>query len=423
MAVDEVRNENNFIISFLDSLIKATQHVDAKSEFLLIVDGVCLTATVSSQEASLALGADANATKSASRYNVYLKPSYLKEEKINSAFYCKPKSKDGNVAVPEVVSKLTNKLTANKYGPYHLPVCSNINAISIKVDNSLKLIIVQSELYQTLRQAAEEDKSFETFYLNGEALDPKLAHALLEYFRQESYTLYRNLQLALKQKFSNRLFSTVCRKFYQIEYTFVLTLVDYAYVYNPLRATRIQNLMKQTALVKYANSRQSRCLKITDSDGTTVLSGYLLTSRELSSLLGLKQMFRFNSIILYDLIVGQLDSNLVNFPNRKQECFVCVSNDDDDYTKGTKAMYTAAEYNKKLLALQQCVDNPTTSKEDRELAEKTRNFLAAYKKSDTLGYYLSKNLIKIVKLSPSYINKKNMKASKLYEIVAPMSLI
>lgn len=297
-------------------------------------------------------------------------------------------------------------------------VYDNDENISIKVVNSLNLLVCESSLYYSVRLAAEAEDSGEPIsgiVIGDTTISGVDLRRLISTFREEAYRVYGDLVYSAgHNRFVNRLLKY--NRFYDVMKSFVPVFIDFTAVYNPFRSKTAKVEMTKMYQMAVEKNRKITC----DND----LSCYVLTHEEICKAFEMSRFMRFTSSYWYSVFVGLLRPGLAGFPRKSTQGDhvhdrIFVINRAEAEAVSLKSRYTPTAYFHYMKSLEDAVKKATEEgKTDAaNTAEKKLKVLHSYSEFDTLYFSCVENLTRLTTFGPYQIDEKKISAADLYSII------
>ena len=410
---------NNFASILIDKLKVKLQQSNKSEEFLILLDGKCVQANKNTTN---------NEKLIAGSHLVYLKAENLYQDSF-TALYLKTEDKQDRTKhtiktfVPEVFNSIGAYLGGNNLNKTEISTAMNIENCSVRIDNVLRIIIIESECYCAIRTMLEKNIGLKQFQINETILDIKEVKLLVDSFKTDAFINYYNtVYKQLSKRIMTKLFKTRHNRFYKIMHAFKPVFIDYIHLYNPLLNGDDAKRVTISTLYKKARETDRKvCISKTINEiDTSILSAYLLTDKEISQGFNLKSLMRFTPTMVYELFVGQLRTDLVQFPNANREVMVRFSKDKIDYPY--KNEYNIVQFQSIVQEVLKEIDSE--NEQVRTIAKEKMSILEQYRKIDLLTYYVVKNRQTILKIEPTLLNTKSkLTVEFLRDILQDLSLI
>lgn len=280
-----------------------------------------------------------------------------------------------NVAHSMMATIETRLLSPKLYG-YTVPGFASLTKCPIRSCAENGFLILESQLYASVRTIVESGKSNQSFKFGGDVIEPTMIRKLVELFKRESYSVYRKLLFSpFSRKLMNKL-RTRGKFLYGIQGSFVPVFIDYKKVHNPFKYS---DTVKNTRLYKQAVEK-GRVREFAN------VSCYYLTQYEVCKALGMTQFMRFTPVFLYDVFAGLLFPNNDNFPAATRMVYV------SDGGNGT-SFFSIETYQKVIASVMSAME---LSPDDKHKAESRLLQLQRYEKQSSLLFACRRNLKSLV---------------------------
>lgn len=246
----------------------------------------------------------------------------------------------------------------------------------ITVNADHEFLNIQSEMYQYAVKLSETNGRT-SISIDGQVLTAETVSQLRKVFLNESLLNYREMVYARgANRFVRRLIHK--NKFYGIRpESFVPVFIRVKGVYNPLDNPALA--VDKTAMYQKAIEKN----RFVD---TGDVSAYFLTHKEICEAFGMQHFVRFKSSIWFDVFVGVLQPNNINFPNNGR-MMLCWT-EEVQPPSCLKKMYTEEEFINVV----------------NEFKDQYPNELNSYSKNNTLDYYVRQNYSTIRHIGPTMID-------------------
>lgn len=316
-------------------------------------------------------------------------------------------SKNEETEITDAIERLRIKLKRSSIGETQLGIDGDCDKCSITVCDNVRILLLESQLYRSVRKLVEEGKeNNSTFMFGDSAVDQQSIRALCSAFKKESYSSYADLIYSAKShRFLNKLQNY--NKFYRTQRAFIPVFVDYKNVYNPLDDNKV---LKKSVLYKTAVEKGRKI--VIDN-----LSCYMLTHLEICQSLGMKYFMRFTPSFLYMLLVGLLNPSYTEFPNKGNTFYYNLNGGT------TKRRLSMTEYQQRLEKAVEKAERATDEAERTEaLAE--QNELMNYQEIDSLYYAIIRDYSKLISIGSNILDDKNLTSqAQLYSYVKDATIL
>lgn len=326
------------------------------TEATVIVDGEFLTKVVDGK-----------------RKLVYAAPGMDEETGPYLNFYTKIRdTSGGNVinqteSLPMMYATLKERLLRDRLYGIKVPGSASLTKCKIQVCSDNSFLILESQLYASVREIATSGKNNTSFRFGDETVDIGTVRTLVDAFKTESYKVYENIIFnPYSRKLLNKLRSRG-KFFYGIQGSFVPVFINYNKVYNPFENNQ---MIQNTKLYKLAIEKN----RYRENGG---VSCYYLTQYEVCKALGMEQFMRFTPSFLYQVFVGLLFPGNENFPSATRNVYVATT------PQGTRVL-SESIYNTMVATALKAADNAEGSEEEKKAASKKLDALAQYEKQSSL---------------------------------------
>lgn len=325
-------------------------------------------------------------------------------------FFCKSTNVEAtNEALPTMENTIVSMLTTNAIGDVKIPEHSDPDKCKLKISGTLGLLVLESELYNSVRQVVEKAESGFTIRFSGRTLDLPTISALMMEFRNKAFINYQNTVYSYSHnRFINRLMRA--NKFYGIQTAFVPVFVRCSLLYDPF--CKYKDSLDKIPLYKAAVNA-GRKIQL---DNAEDLSCYLLTHLEICRALKMRHLMRFTPAFLYRILVGQIEPALQAFPNKNTE--IMIRPQDCKTTYVQQAKFTIPEFKKKYEDTQRLIDECTDPAELERLNEMLTE-LKSYTASSSLYYEIARNWTKLTNIGSYCLDSRDeVSIAKLYEYLS-----
>lgn len=331
---------------------------------------------------------------------VYVKLQKDQETNKDRLFcFTKRVEKPKEVEVPEAINLLVEELISSEL--YNLPLSRRftLEDFTITIDQDLSLLILESGIYNAIREFAS-DKDFKSkSFKNQEQI-----HNLVRAFKEKAYRNFSSVILSrTSTKFIMRFYNSF--KFYKTMYSFIPVFIYYPNLYNPF----FDNPDNNIEVFKIYKTAVEKGRIVSFDNG---LKAYMLTHEEICRAFAMKHFVRFTPTLFYELFVGLLNPTLDTFPSISNKVF--VKPDNLDVTTKLPQCYSKLHF---IYELQKC-----NSANDKA-SETKLEILQQYVEKDSLYYCCEKNLQNLFNYGPSVIDPPRITADMLYSYLQEMTLV
>ena len=289
--------------------------------------------------------------------------------------------------------------------------CS-VRSSNVNVCTSLQLLLVESCLYQTIKQVACSSTQNVRLQLGGVMNAAETTRSLLLAFKNNAFLNYGDLIYGTSSnRFLNKLLKV--KKFYSIQKTFVPVFVDYKPLYNPFSDKNLH--IEDTRLYKTAVEK-GRFIEVDEK-----LSGYLLTHREICECFGMTHFMRFTPNFCYKIFVGLLDASMPGFPNKYSMVMAATANVSE---YGLKRSYSIGEFLKEKEKLTHASGDGMLDKDAAARALEALRALDGYREVDTLYEHTMLAYSRLVNVGPTSLDASEDKTlAKIYSYIGEADLL
>lgn len=334
---------------------------------------------------------------------VYVKKTHKPE---NGILFYQEKSKGGVVLdLKYVLGEIKNRLLCTELYEVCTDASADLNSCTFRLDTTMRLIILESHLYSTVRKVVESNTNY-NFFFGGQELSSKVSRDLINAFKENSLKVYQDLIFSkISNRFVQRLYKV--RRFFAIQHGFIPVFINYEYIYNPIEAT--DSIIKNLSIYKNAR-KETRKVSV---EG--ILSCYMMTHLELCKAFNMRHFIRFTPRLCYRVLIGLIYQDNQDFPNITT--MVMLKQSNGVIKDHLKSIYSVKEYLHEVEKAKSKLDlaKKTKSKDIGDCLDRI-NILEGYQQVTSLYAECFINYSKLVNFGAIYSDPK-IQVNDLYSFL------
>jgi len=319
------------------------------------------------------------------------------------------------VVVPDALSDINARMLSTELYGVAVPGSANIKSCSVEICENMRLLILESHLYNAVRRVIESENPNSSFIFGNQPVQRELMGRLRGAFIRNSYSTFGDLVYSnTSGRFVNKLMKQ--NKFYAVQRSFIPVFVDYRKVFNPVRMK--DNIIKQTVLYQEA-VKKNRFVEVDN------LSCYFLTHLEICRALNMTEFMRFTPAFLYRLFIGLLFPDYGEFPgksvgNGNNEVLLHPGSADVVHLR--QPILTLQEAANIVQKNQKVLESGTASELEKSSARDILNELQQYRKINTLYAACIMSYRKLVNIGASVLDDRALSTvDRIYSYVGKAS--
>lgn len=317
--------------------------------------------------------------------------------------------------VDNAINILAAKMFSNELYGVHVDGEAKIEFCYVDVCSSLKLLILESVLYHSVREIVEKDNNSYSFAFGTEVVPSDTLRMLKEEFIRRSYKIYGDLVYSFSvSRFVNRVVRL--NKFYSLQKAFVPVFIDYQKVHCPFRSK--DSIIRRTKLYNAA----VHCNRYAETDS---ISCYYLSHLEICRALNMSEFMRFTPAFLYRVFMGLLFPGYSEFPSAAggSRNDVLVRPNSLETWWLHQQVVTLPEAEKIIKKNQSIVDDTDSDESAKQTANGILKEIMQYERVNSLYAACIAHQSSLTNIgSPVLDNRKSATAEKLYDYVSKASI-